>query len=218
MATTFMNLSLPTVTVTLGPAWATQINTAIETIDSHDHTSGKGVKVPTAGLNINADLDFNENAALNLEFGSFQQRTSSPSGSSFAAAVSVFNGDLYYTNTSGVPVQVTSGASIVSSPGNAQIFETQGVTGDLVISSGDSFVYLIVDTTAARNITLPAASAVTPGRIYVIKDSDGQSNTNNISVIASGADTIDGQSSQTLDSDYGSWMLVTDGVDSWYIS
>ena len=71
MATSFLNLTLPTVTVTLGPTWATQINAAFEVIDEHDHTSGKGVQIPTAGLNINDDLDFNDNAAQNIEFLSF---------------------------------------------------------------------------------------------------------------------------------------------------
>lgn len=218
MATPFLNLELPTVSVTLGPQWATEVNAAFEVIDSHDHSSGKGVKVPTAGLNINADLDFNESAALNLKLASFEQRTSSPSGSTFAGAVSVFNGDLYYTNTSGVAVQVTSGGSIVSSPGNAQVFETQNVSTDLIIAPGDSFVYLIVDTTATRSITLPLANSVTAGRIYIVKDSDGQSNTNNITVNVAGSDTIDGETSQVLNSDYGSWTIVTDGSDKWYIS
>ena len=60
MSTTYMNLNLPTPTITLGPAWATQINTAIESIDSHDHTDNKGALIPTSALNINANLDFNE--------------------------------------------------------------------------------------------------------------------------------------------------------------
>ncbi len=218
MATTFLNLDLPTVSVTLGPTWASQVNAAFEVIDSHDHSSGKGVQVPTAGLNINASLDFNEFGALNLRLVSFEQRVSSPSGSEFAAACSVFKGDLYYTNTSGVPVQLTTGGSIVSTPGNAQIFETQDVSSDVIISPSDTFVYLIVDSTAPRNITLPSASSVTAGRIYVVKDSDGQSNTNNITVTAAGSDLVDGAASQALDTDYGSWMLVTDGATNWYIS
>ena len=218
MATTNMNLNLPVVTVTLGPTWATQVNTAFEDIDAHDHTSGKGLRVPTAGLNINANLDFNENAIISTQYVNYQQRTSSPSGVTFAASTSVFNGDLYYTNSSGVAVQVTSGGSIVSSPGNAQIFETQNVTSDIVIAPGDTFVYLIVDTTATRSITLPLANAVTAGRIYIVKDEDGMSNTNNITINRSGSDTIDGAASQTLDSNYGSMMIVTDGVDKWFIS
>ena len=59
MATPLMGLDLPTPTVTLGPAWATQLNAALEVVDAHDHSTGKGTKVPTGGLNINADLDFN---------------------------------------------------------------------------------------------------------------------------------------------------------------
>lgn len=56
MATPNMNLTLPTVSVTAGPLYATENNEAFEAIDAHDHTSGKGVLVPVAGLNINADL------------------------------------------------------------------------------------------------------------------------------------------------------------------
>lgn len=218
MATPFLNLTLPTVSVTLGPTWASEINAAFETIDSHDHTSGKGAKVPTAGLNINADLDFNEFSALNLKLLNYEQRTSSPSGSTFAASTSVYNGDLYYTNTSGVAIQLTSGGAIVPSSGNAQVFEPQSVSTDLIIGFGDSFVYLIVDTTATRSITLPSAGSVDPGRIYIVKDASGQANTNNITLNADGSDTIDGSSSQTLDSNYGSWMVVTDGSSQWFIS
>lgn len=216
--TTFLNLTLPVPTVQLGPLWATQINEAMEVIDSHDHTSGKGVRVPTAGLNINADLDFNEFGALNLKQVSFDNRTVSPTGSSFARSVSVFSGDLYYTNDSGVAIQLTAGGGIVSSPGNAQIFETQEISSNITISPADTFVYLIVDTSANREITLPSASAVTAGRIYIVKDASGLSNTNPITVLTAGSDTLDGDASQELDTNFGSWTIVNDGTDSWYIS
>ena len=218
MATTFLNLDLPVVTVTLGPTWANEVNAAFEVIDVHDHTSGKGVQIPTAGLNINADLDFNENALQNVQFLSFEQRTTSPTGSSFAGSVSIFDNDLYYTNTSGVAVQITAGGGLVPSAGNAQVFEIQNVGSDLVISPSATFVYLIVDTTTTRTISLPLANSVTSGRIYVIKDSDGQANTNPITVQTQGSDLVDGASSQTLDSDYGSYFVVTDGASNWFIS
>lgn len=218
MATTFMNLSLPTPTVTLGPAWATQLNTALETIDSHDHSSGKGSQVPTAGLNINENLDFNDNKPFNLLATQFTSQSSTLSGASNASSLYVTSGNLYYTNSSGVAVQLTSGGSLATSPGSAQTFETQAVAADLTINAADTFVYLIVDTSIARSIDLPLASAVSQGRIYVIKDASGLSNTNNITVNASGADTVDGSASQVLDSNYGSWFIVGDGTDSWYIS
>ena len=218
MATTFLNLELPTVTVTLGPTWATQVNAAFEVIDSHDHSSGKGVKVPTAGLNINADLDFNEQAALSLKLVNFEDQLAAPSGTSFASSMSTFSGDLYYTNDSGVAIQLTDGGGIVSLPGNAQIVEPQNVASDLTIAPSSTFVYLIVNTTASRSITLPEASAVTAGRIYIIKDATGTANTNNITVNRTGSDLIDGLSTQVLDSNNGSWMLVTDGDSNWFIS
>lgn len=218
MATPFLNLQLPTVSVTLGPTWASQVNAAFEVIDSHDHSSGKGVRIPTAGLNINAALDFNNHAALDLEFTNFRSRTASPSGSGFASSLSVFNGNLYYTNSSGIPIQVTSGGSIVSSPGTFQSFETTSITSDLTISPSDTFVYIIVDTTATREITLPLASAVSAGRVYIIKDASGQSFDNNITITPSGSDQIDGASSRSVGSEYASWMLVNDGGTNWYIS
>ena len=45
MATTYMNLTLPTVGTTVGPTWASLLNTAITSIDSHDHSSGKGATI-----------------------------------------------------------------------------------------------------------------------------------------------------------------------------
>ena len=51
-----MSLVLPVVSSTLGPTFATWINTALATIEEHDHTTGKGIKVPSAALNLNADV------------------------------------------------------------------------------------------------------------------------------------------------------------------
>ena len=106
----------------------------------------------------------------------------------------------------------------MSVPGAVQNFERQNVASDLIINPADTFVYLSVDTTAARQITLPLASAVADGRIYIIKDKDGQALDNNITVVTSGSDTVDGASSQVLNSNYGSWMIVGDGSSAWYIS
>lgn len=216
--TTNLSLNLPTVSVTLGPTWANQVNAAFEVIDAHDHTSGKGAQVPTAGLNINADLDFSSYRATTLMSTQFTSQASTLTGATNANSVYVSSGDLYFTNSAGSAIQLTSGGSIVSSPGNAQIFEYQGVSSDLIINSSDTFVYLAVDTTTTRNITLPAASAVTAGRIYVVKDVSGQSLDNNITLTAAGADNIDGASTQTLNSEYGSWTIVGDGSSNWYIS
>jgi len=216
--TTFINLTLPTPTVRLGPTWATDINAAFELVDSHDHTSGKGKQIPTAGLSIDDDLDFNNNKLETVEAVKFQAVLSSPTGSSFAAGISVFAGNLYYTNSSGIAVQITSGGSLVASPASIESYEVQNVATSLTISPSDTFVYMTVDTTASRVITLPLANAVSTGRIYIIKDKNGLANTNNITIAAAGSDLVDGAATVTLDSNYGSWTVVGDGVSNFYVS
>lgn len=216
--TAFMNLSLPTVTVTLGPTWANQINQALEVIDAHDHSSGSGTKITPLGLNINSELVFNNNRASDLELVEFRSQSTTKTGSANTNSIYSTSGNLYFTNGNGVAIQITSGGSLVSTPGAIQNFERQNVASDLIIGPSDTFVYLTVDTTAARQITLPLASSVSDGRIYIIKDKDGQALDNNITIVTSGSDTVDGQSSQILNSNYGSWMIVGDGGTSWYIS
>ena len=218
MTTPNMLLSLPTVTVTVGPTWANQVNAAIESIDSHDHSSDKGVKITPSGLEINADLDISNQVFYNFKSVKFQEQVSTLSGSTYSNSIYSVNGNLYFTSGSGTAIQITDGGSIVSTPSSASIFETTSVATNLTISNSDTFVYLIVDTSVARTITLPLASGVSAGRIYYIKDSSGLSETYNITVNTQGSDTLDGAASQTLSSNYGTWTIIGDGSASWYIS
>jgi hypothetical protein len=217
MITSFMNLNLPTVTVTLGPEWATELNQALETVDSHDHSSGKGKKVPVAGIDINASLNFVNNKAFNLLSSQFQIQSVVLSGASNAASVYSVNGDLYYTNGSGTAIQLTSGGSPITVPAAAQSFERVAVNGDLTIDPSDTFVELSVDTTASRTITMPLAASVIDGRIYMVKDATGNANVNPITIAVQGSDDIDGAVSYTMDSASGSIMLISNGVDAYEI-
>lgn len=114
MSTTpYMDLILPTPTTTQGPEWAEQVNEALEAVDSHDHTDGKGVPVPTAGLDINADLDFNSNALTAVKSVNLDSQDEELDASNQQSLYSI-EGDLYYNNNSGVPVQITQGTSIAS--------------------------------------------------------------------------------------------------------
>lgn len=213
-----MNLDLPTPTVTLGPTWATDLNTALTSIDEHDHSSGKGVKITPAGLNINATLDIQSQSIINVNLTKYDDLSSPLTGASNARTTHVASGDLYFTNNAGTAVQITSGGSVVTVPGSVETVDVQDVTSDLVIGAGDSFVYLTVDTTATRQITLPLASSVAEGRIYLIKDKSGNANTNNITIVTQGSDTVDGSTSTLLTSNYSTSFIVGDGVSAWYIS
>lgn len=218
MATNFLGLDLPTVSQTLGPEWATKVNAAFEVIDSHDHTSNKGARIPTAGLNINAELDFNSNVASNLLQIKLVSNNGTLTGAANANSTYIANGDLYFTNSSGTAVQITDGGSVVTSAGALQTVERQAVASNITIAPSDTFVLLSIDTNAARTVTLPLANSVASGRIYILKDANGLANTNNITVATQGSDTIDAESNFVYDSDRGSIWVIGDGVSAWEVA
>jgi hypothetical protein len=71
----------------------------------------------------------------------------------------------------------------------------------------------LVDTSAARTLTLPAPSV---GAHIVIKDSSGLADTNAITVNPNGAETIDGAASLAISSNYSSTSLISNGTH-WFI-
>lgn len=206
-----MNLDLPVVSITPGPTYASLLNSAIEVVDAHDHTSGKGVQVPTAGLNINATLSFNSNAATALTFLGLQAQGSAP-----ATNVTVYvdgSNDLYYKNAAGTSVQITAGSSIASA-GSGIVTYTTIASFPYSVVTGDAQKVLGVDTTTTRTINLPAAVNV---MWFTLKDITGSANTNNITVSPNGADTIDGAASHIIDEDYAARVFMSDGVNKWYV-
>lgn len=93
------------------------------------------------------------------------------------------------------------------------------VTTDADNSSvGPTDYYLLMNTgssgTTTRTVTLPENAPV--GTTYIVKDIGGAAGSANISIARSGSDTIDGQTTQTINSNYGAVTLVSDGVN-WFI-
>ncbi len=218
MSTTspYMNLTLPTPTVTLGPEWASQIVTAFGLVDSHDHSSGFGVKVTPAGININADLNMAIlNRLINTKSVQHADQLATLTGAANASSVYSVLGDLYYTNGSGVAIQLTSGGAVVSVPAAVNNLQFDFVNTDLTIGAGDAYVYISLDTSAGRTVTLPAASAVTTGRIYIIADQTGTSENFPVSLATSGGDTILGAASLELASNFGTWFVIGNGTNKW---
>ncbi len=129
MATTYMSLDLPTPSVTIGPDWSTQLNTALTTVDSHDHSSGKGQKIPTTGLNINADLTLNDNGLTSVKGVTLKNNTSDHATNITAYAK---NGDFYFKDSAGNAVRITSGGAL-------DLSGTGGITGDYTTTSAVAF-------------------------------------------------------------------------------
>lgn len=221
MATNNMNLVLPIPTQTLGPLWASELNAAFLVVSDHDHSSGKGVPVTPAGLDITSDLDFQYNKAFNLKSTQFQDQSATLTGATNSSSVYSKSGDLWWTNGSGIAVQLTSGSSIISVPSSVDNFQFDAINTSLTIGPSDAYVVMDLDCSAARTITLPPAGSVTPGRIYMIHDATGQSETNNITIEPDASDDtptgggIDGQNSLIVNSNYATVFLVSNGVNKW---
>ena len=111
-----MNLTLPVVSQTTGPLWASQINSDLSVIDAHNHipSINGGVAITTAALDIDADLSFNTYSALSLSSAEFVNQAATPS----ASRVYITGGNLWYSYDGVTPVQITSGTSIASATGN----------------------------------------------------------------------------------------------------
>ena len=122
--TTNMNLVLPTDHGD-SDVWGPILATAFGLIDQHDHTTGKGVKIPSAALNINGDVSWSSHAitsALALGLAS----TTPTSVASYVSTIFVNASDsnnLYFRNASGVNVKITDGSTI-------NVSVTGGIGGD----------------------------------------------------------------------------------------
>jgi hypothetical protein len=117
MATTNMSLTQSSVGVTSGPDWATNTEANWSLIDTHDHSSGKGVQITPAGININADLEFNANDATELRTVTFDSSAAATT-SSDRRCIYESGGDIYWRNASGTAVQITSGTAVGSGVGS----------------------------------------------------------------------------------------------------
>lgn len=213
MATTpNMNLALPTVSQTLGPEWATEINQAFDLVDTHDHAEGNGVPITPAGININADLELNDNGLLDGDY--YQMINRNAADTTKLGSLQRIGSDFFYVNAAGIAVQITSGNSVVN-PGSGVLSLTVVNSYPYSILSSDAQKVLIIDTSAARTLNLPSAT----NSIYVvIKDGVGSAQANKITVNPDGSDVVDGaNSAYYIDANYASVGFISDGISKWYV-
>lgn len=142
-----MGIVTPVVLGEVGPLWASELNTALATtIDAHDHTTGKGVRIPTAGLNINANLDFND---FGLDAVGYYAMTAiaQPAGAHpIAVFASVQGGvtELFYEDDQGRDIQITNNGTV---GGTVNI--DKGFTGDYDSTPGTGTASAYYDSASA---------------------------------------------------------------------
>ena len=115
----------------------------------------------------------------------------------------------------GVTATKPSGENItVTIPGG--INYSRDVVNSTITASVTSSI-LGVSGTTAINIRLPSAGAYTAGQHFVVKDESGAANTKNITILASGSQTIDGQASVVLESPYAAVNIYSNGTNKFFI-
>jgi hypothetical protein len=101
-----------------GQSWMELQNTGTNTIDQHDHSTGKGLQVRPAGLNINADLPFGTNNATGLRSTRFTPISLGSIGVSDVDCLLFSGVDAYIVDGSGNQIRVTSGGALAGTPGS----------------------------------------------------------------------------------------------------
>jgi hypothetical protein len=112
-----MNLPVPVVGVDPGPDWALNINSCLTILDSHDHSSGKGVAITPNGLNINSTLTVNSNDVIDLRSVRFSPQTS-VAGAADLGCLYVSGVDLYYNDENGNSIRITQSGGVAGTPGS----------------------------------------------------------------------------------------------------
>jgi hypothetical protein len=101
-----------------GLSWGELVNQNFATLDSHTHAPGFGTQVPTAGMNINADLSFGGFNAFNLRSARFALQAAPLALPADVACIYFSGVDAYVNDANGVAIRLTSGGAIAGTPGS----------------------------------------------------------------------------------------------------
>lgn len=112
-----MNLPTPVPSECPGPDWANDIVADMYAIDSHDHTSGKGVQITPDGLDISADLPMGSNNLTEVRSVNFTAQLAPIALSTDLGCIYVSGADLYYNDEAGNQVRITQGGAVTGATG-----------------------------------------------------------------------------------------------------
>jgi len=112
MATTpNMLLPLPIIQATDDPTWSQDFLDGFNIIDGHNHTTGSGVKIPTAAIAIVSDFSFTGFSLANIASLQFNQQLSPLITTADVGKVYSVS-DLYYNNYIGQQVLITFNGAV----------------------------------------------------------------------------------------------------------
>ena len=130
-------------------------------------------------------------------------------GSNITTAVASFN-----FVGAGVTAANSSNNVTVTIPGGMDYSRT-AITATATASVNSRIIG--VSASAAIEIRLPAASGYAAGQFFTIKDEAGNADTNNITILTTGSETIDGLTSIILESPHAAVNIYCDGSSKFFI-
>jgi len=164
VTTSNMSLILPDVGITIGTTWATYLNAALSTVDSHDHSTGKGIKITPAGLNISSDLAFGSNNATGVRSVRLLNSTFTAAGADLACLYAQGN-ELYYRDGSGNTVQITSGGAISAGAISTLTIKDASLTLQYTADTSRQARFNVANVPSSSTVTytMPGVSDTIPG-------------------------------------------------------
>lgn len=113
-----MLLPIPVIGTDPGPDYATNINNCFTLLDYHDHSSGKGIQVTPAGLDINADLPMGGNNLTLARSLRMSAQNSVLVASADLGCLYVSGVDLYYNDVNGNNIRITQSGNVNAGTGS----------------------------------------------------------------------------------------------------
>lgn len=134
-ATAKADTTTPNMSLQLNPNWPSDLQSNFQIIDNHNHTAGQGVLVPVSGINIQASLPFNGQAATHV--GSLQL-TDGGAGPSVPLSFWTDGTNFWLEDGQGNLIQVTSNGQLTNSTSPVPGY----VNGNLSVDGGVTLVRL----------------------------------------------------------------------------
>lgn len=108
-----MTLVLPAIDGDSG-LWDDELNTALTLVDGHDHSPGKGLRIKTAAIQIDAALNLAGFGAVNVGEVALAE-IATPAAGARLLYVDTNDHELYWRSNAGVNVKLTSGVTLNTS-------------------------------------------------------------------------------------------------------
>ena len=96
----------------------------------------------------------------------------------------------------------------------AQVVNRTAATTTYSVTTSDYYIGCNTNG-GAFTVTLPATTGL-EGRILWFKDEQGEAGTNTLTLSCSNAEAMDGQTTQVINTNYGSLTVICDG-SNWFI-